>query len=454
MSESGRQVAPPAAAKLPSRAQLQQWADEAIAAARAERAAAWDLVVSGGSALSVSVRLGTVESVQFQRDRDLSVTMYYGQRSGSASTSDLSPGGIAEIVRAACDIARASEVDPCAGLPEAEELAREDPALDLYHPWDLQAEAACDIARRCEARGLGLDARLKGSEGAGVDTREGCTLLCNSLGFAGYRRSTSHSIGCSLIAEDAGGKEQGSWYTAARTVDELDAADDVGAEAARRAVARLGACSVAAQRVPVVYEAPVARGLLGQFCAAISGGALYRRASFLLDRIGQPVFAPIVNLRQRPRLPRGPASAAWDSEGVATRDRDLVAGGVLQGYLLGCYAARKLGMRTTGNAGGVFNLLAEPTAGELPSLLSTMGRGLLVTELMGQGVNLTTGNYSRGAAGFWVEDGEIAYPVAGITLAGQLADMFRGIRAIGSDVDRRGGIQTGSILLEGLTIAS
>ncbi|HEX7381179.1 MAG TPA: metalloprotease PmbA [Nevskiaceae bacterium] len=454
MSEPGREVARPAAARLPSRARLQEWADKAIEVAQAARADAWELVVSGGSALSVSVRLGEVESVQFQRDRDLSMTVYYGQRSGSASTSDLSPSGIAEIVRAACDIARASEADPCAGLPEAGELAREDPELDLYHPWDLPAETACDVARQCEARGLALDERLKGSEGAGVDTREGCTLLCNSLGFAGYRRSTSHSIGCSLVAEDAAGKEQGSWYTASRVVDELDAAGDVGAEAGRRAVARLGARTLAPQRVPVVYEAPVARGLLGQFCAAISGGALYRRASFLLDRVGQPVFSSTVNLHQRPYLPRGPASAAWDSEGVATRDRELVVGGVLRGYLLGSYSARKLGLRTTGNAGGVFNLLAEPTTGDLPILLETMGRGLLVTELMGQGVNLTTGNYSRGAAGFWVENGKIAYPVAGITLAGQLADMFRGIRAIGDDVDRRGGIQTGSLLIDGLTIAS
>ncbi|HEU0197400.1 MAG TPA: metalloprotease PmbA [Nevskiaceae bacterium] len=439
---------------LPSREVLTAWADQAAAAARAAGADAFEIGASAGRALSVSVRLGKVESVQFQRDRELSISVYYGQRSGAASTSDVSVDGIRDTVAAAAAIARVSEADPCAGLPDVDKLAHEDPDLDLCHPWALSAEQALELARRCEAGGQAVDARLKGSEGAGVDTHHGCSLLVNSLGFAGYSEATRHSIGCSLIAEQDGAMEQGGWYSTARAATDLEAAEVVGRHGGQRAVARLGARKVAPCRVPVLFEPAQARGLFGHFCAAISGGTLYRRASFLLDHVGQAVFAQSVTLRQRPHLPRASASAAWDQEGVATVARDIVVGGVLQGYLLGSYSARKLGLATTGNAGGIYNLVAEPTAGGQVDLLKMMGTGLLVTDLMGQGINLVTGDYSRGAAGFWVENGAIVYPVSGITLAGNLADMFRGVRAIGSDVDTRGAVRTGSLLIDGLTIAS
>ncbi|TAM10156.1 MAG: metalloprotease PmbA [Nevskiaceae bacterium] len=447
-------VAPQAAPALPGREQLEAWTACAAQAAQAAGADAHEVVVSASRALSVSVRLGKVESVQFQRDRELAVSVYYGQRSGSASTSDVAPEAIRETVQAACAIARASEPDPCSGLPDADQLAREFPDLDLCHPWAVSAEAALELARECEAQGMAVDPRVTASDGAGVDTHHACSLLANSLGFCGYRETTHHSIGCSLIAEADGVMEQGGWYASARASGDLEPAAAVGQQAGTRAAARLGARKLAPQRTPVVFDASLARGLFGQFCSAISGGTLYRRASFLVDQAGTAVFSPGVNLRQQPFLRRGPASAAWDREGVATRDRELVAKGVLQGYLLGSYSARQLGLATTGNAGGVYNLVAEPTAGDQAELLKTMGRGFLVTDLMGQGVNLITGDYSRGAAGFWVENGEIAYPVSGVTLAGNLAAMFRSIQAIGCDVDRRGGVQTGSLLIDGMTIAS
>lgn len=446
-------AAPHPSERLPGEPELVEWAEQAAAVAREQGADAHEIGVSAGRALSVSIRLGEVESVQFQRDRDLSVSVYYGQRTGSASTSDLSAAGIAETVRAACAIAKASESDPCAGLPEAERLATERPDLDLCHPWVLSAEQALELARECEAQGLEVDKRIKSSEGAGVDTHQSCSLLFNSLGFSGYREATSHSIGCSLVAEADGAMERGGWYSARRAAEDLDAAAVVGRIAGQRSVARLGPRKLSSRRVPVLFEAPVARGLLGQFCAAISGGNLYRQASFLIDQVGEPIFSSNINLRQQPRLARGASSAAWDSEGVATAERELVNAGVLQGYLLGSYSARKLGLASTGNAGGVFNLVADATAGDRDALLTSMGTGLLVIELMGQGANLVTGDYSRGAAGFWVENGEIAYPVSGITLAGNLADMFKNVAAVGSDVDTRGGVRTGSLLIEGMTIA-
>lgn len=443
-----------AAAALPGRERLMAWTECAVQAARAAGADAYEVGASASRALSVSVRLGKVESVQFQRDRELSVSVYYGHRSGAASTSDMSAQAIRATVLAACEIARASEPDPCNGLPDADRLARAFPDLDLCHPWALSATDALALAQECEARGMAVDPRITASEGAGVDTRHACGLLTNSLGFSGYRETTQHSVGCNLIAEADGVMEQDGWYTSARAQEDLEAVDAVGRQAGARAAARLGARKLDPQRVPVLFDAPLARGLLGRLCAAISGSTLYRRASFLVDKAGETVFSPIVNLRQAPFLRRGAASAAWDQEGVATCDRELVVQGVLQGYLLGSYSARRLGLQTTGNAGGVYNLVAEPTAGDRAALLRAMGRGFLVTDLMGQGVNLVTGDYSRGAAGFWIENGEIAYPVAGVTLAGNLAEMFRNIQALGSDVDRRGGVQTGSLLIDGMTIAS
>lgn len=439
---------------LPERTALEDWAARSLAAARNAGAETAEVHIGASRALTVSVRMGEVESVQFQRDRDLGLTVYIGRRSGSASTTDLSDAGIREAAQAATAIARASGEDPCNGLPEADQLAREFPDLDLSHPWPMTAEDALELARRCEAAGLAVDERIEGSEGARVDTRQGRSVLANSLGFSGYRESSEHALGCAVIANDAAGMQQGYWYDSRCAPEDLLAAEAIGRRAGERAVAHLGVQKLTTRRVPVLFAAEVARSLFGSFCAAISGGALYRRSSFLLDKIGEPVFAPKIQLRQRPFLKRAAASAAYDSEGVATCDRELVVNGVLQGYLLGSYSARKLGMRSTGNAGGVFNLVVDPTAGDFDALLRELDTGVLVTDLMGQGANLITGDYSRGAAGFWVENGSIVHPVQEITLGGSLQEMYRGIRAVGSDVDVRGGVRCGSVLIDALTVGA
>jgi PmbA protein len=439
---------------LPSRTDLEPLLARVLDAARRNGATAAEASLSVSRGLSVAVRKGEVESVQFQRDRDLGVTVYFGQRTGSASTTDLSDAAIGETVAAACAIARAGGEDPCVGLAEPERMATRFPDLDLCHPWSLSADEAAALARDCEAAAFAADRRVTQSEGASVDTRQGVSVYGNTHGFIGFREGTDHSISCAAIAVEGEAMQLGHWYTAARSADDLEAAAAVGGKAGQRAAARLGARKLTTRKAPVLMPAETARSLFGHFIGAISGGALYRRASFLLDRIGQPVFADIVNARQMPFVPRGAASTVFDHEGVATQERTLLDRGVLGGYLLSSYSARKLGMQTTGNAGGVFNLVVEPTfAGGLDTLAREMGTGLIVTELLGQGPNIITGDYSRGAAGFWVENGTIAYPVQEITIASNLNEMFRGIRAIGNDVDIRGGVRCGAVLLDHMTIA-
>ncbi len=447
-------TAQPPAQALPSPLDLEPLTRRVLDVARAAGASAAEVHVSVSRGLSVSVRKGEVDSVQFQRDRDLSVSVYFGQRTGSAGTTDFGNASLADTVEAACAIARAGGEDPCVGLADPDLLARKFPDLDLNHPWDLGAEEAIELARACEAAAFAADARVTQSEGASVDTRHGVALYANSTGFVGGREGTDHSIGCAAIAVEGDTMQLGHWYTAARCKDDLEAFAAVGHKAGERAAARLGGRSLATRSAPVLFPAEVARGLFGHLIGAISGGALYRRASFLLDKLGEPVFSDKVNAWQRPHLRRAPSSAVFDHEGVATTDRHLVDAGRLGGYLLGSYSARKLGMRSTGNAGGVFNLIVDSTfKGGIEALAREMGQGMIVTELMGQGVNLVTGDYSRGASGFWVENGVIAFPVQEVTIAGSLRDMFRQIVAIGDDVDRRGGIQCGSILLETMTIA-
>lgn len=442
------------ATALPTAADLEPSLHRALDAARKLGATAAETSLSASRGLSVSVRMGEVDSVQFQRDRDLAVTVYFGHRTGSASTTDLSEAALHCTVEAACAIARAGGEDACVGLADPARLAREFPDLDLHHPWALPAEEAIEIARSCEAAAFAVDPRLTQSEGASVDTREALSVYANSHGFLAQRLSTDHSLGCAAIAVDGGAMQLGHWYSVARVADGLEAAAAVGRRAGERAVARLGPQRLSTRTAPVLFPAELARGLFGHFIGAISGGALYRRSSFLLDQIGQPVFAERVNARQMPRLPRAMASTAWDQEGVATTERQLIDRGTLGGYLLGSYSARKLGMESTGNAGGVFNLVVEPTFdGGLDALIREMGTGLVVTDLMGQGANLVTGDYSRGAAGFWVENGVIAYPVEELTIAANLRDIFKGMQAIGSDVDLRGGVRTGAVLVEAMTIA-
>jgi PmbA protein len=376
-----------------------------------------------------------------------------GQQRGHASTSDFSPQAVRDTVQAAFSIARFTAADDCAGLADPDLLAHDVPDLDLYHPWDLPVEQAIELARACEAAALGVDPRITNSEGATVSTQQSHFIYANSLGFSGGYPSSRHSVMCSVIAGEGDEMQRDDWYAVARAAEDLDGVEDVGRRAGERCVRRLGARRLGTMEVPVLFEAPVASGLLGHFVGAVSGGSLYRKASFLLDSLGQPIFAPLVQIHDIPDVKRGLASSPFDDEGVATRRRDIVRDGVLQGYFLGSYSARKLGMRSTGNAGGNHNLVIDSTGEDFPALLRRMGRGLLVTELLGMGVNQVTGDYSRGAAGFWVENGELAYPVQEITIAANLKDMFRGIVAVGSDVVARGSRQCGSILLDRMTVA-
>jgi len=444
----------PPAQNLPSVAELQPRLAQALELAKRGGASAAEAHLGASRGLSVNVRMGEVESVQFQRDRDLSVTVYFGQRTGSASTTDLSEAALARTIEAACAIAKAGGEDPCMGLADAALMAKEFPDLDLSHPWDVSAETAIELAREAEAAAFAADPRVTQSEGASVDTRHSLHLYANTHGFFGQRDATDHSLGVAAIAVQGEAMQLGHWYTSSRRAADLDAGAAVGRKAGERAAARLGARGIATRTAPVLFPAEVARGLFGHFIGAISGGALHRRASFLLDKLGQPVFSPRVNARQLPFIPRAPGSSAYDQEGVATRERVLLDQGVLGGYLLGSYSARKMGMSSTGNAGGIFNLVVDSTfAGGLEALAREMGEGLIVTDLMGQGVNNVTGDYSRGASGFWVENGAIAFPVQEVTIAGNLSNIFQGIQAIGDDVDLRGGVRCGSVLVEAMMIA-
>ncbi len=411
--------------------------------------------VSLQKGLTTTVRLGEVETVEYQRDRGMGVTVYFGKRKGSASTADLSPRAVAETVEKACDIARYTAEDDCAGLADPQELARDIPDLDLDHPWDLPPEQAVECARLCEVAGREVDRRITNSEGATVGSHRGVRVYGNSHGFLAGYPSTSHSVSCVLLAQTGDDMQRDYWYSSARDARDLEAAETIGRKAGARAVARLGARKIATQKARVLYSPEVARGLIGHFLGAVRGSSQYRKSSFLLGAAGQQVFPAFIELTERPHIRKGLGSSPFDGEGVATRDRDLVRDGTLQGYILGSYSARKLGLKTTGNAGGTHNLLVESSSGgkSVDSLMRELGSGLLVTELMGQGVNGVTGDYSRGASGYWVENGALAYPVHEITIAGNLRDMYRNIAALGDDIDIRGGVRVGSILISEMTIA-
>jgi PmbA protein len=432
---------------------LKGLASDALTHARAKGASACELEVSDGYGQTVTVRKGEVETIEYNRDKSLSVSVYLGKQKGYASTADLAPRAIRDTVDAALAIARFTAIDEAAGLPEPAELARESRDLDLFHPWELPVERAIEIAKTCESAAFGLDKRVVNSEGASVSCQQWHFILANSDGFMDGFPTSRHSLSCAVIAAENGQMQRDDWYVSQRAPADLPKPEAVGDYAGRRALARLASRKIGTMQAPVLFEAPVANGLLGQFVSAVSGGSLYRKASFLLDSLGKQVFSPIVTVVERPHLPRGQASSWFDDEGVATRDRDVVRNGVLRGYFLGSYSARKLGMKTTGSAGGNHNLILEGGELDLPGLIGKMGRGLLVTELMGHGVNLVTGDYSRGAAGYWVEGGEIRHPVEEITIAGNLGDMFRSVVAIGSDALARGSRTSGSILIEGMTIA-
>ena len=433
--------------------ELSERVANALSYARKQGASQAEASASNNTGLTLRVRMREVETLESHQDHSLGVTVYRGQRRGSAGTSDLSSGAVRETVDKALSLARFAAEDEYAGLADADRMATEFPDLDLHHPWDLEAEQAMELALECEAAALDSDPRISNSEGAGVDTGESAFAYGNSHGFLHSGWSSSHSVSCVVLSEQDGQMERDYDYSVARAPEELAPVKEVGQSAAERTLKRLGARKIRSTRAPVLFVPRVARSLIGHFCGAVSGRALYNRASFLLDSLDKPVFADCVNLNERPHIARGLASRAYDGEGVATADRDLVCGGVVKGYFLGSYSARKLGMATTGNAGGAHNLFLESTGQSYEELLAEMGEGLVVTEMMGQGANTVTGDYSRGAAGYWVCGGAVEHAVHEITVAGNLKDMFRNIAAIGSDVDRRGGIYTGSILIEDLTIA-
>ncbi len=413
-----------------------------------------EVEVSAAVGQSVTVRRGEVETVEYNRDKGLGITVYFGQRRGNASTSDLSIEAVERTVDAACAIAIHTAEDVAAGLPDAERLFRGDaPDLDLYHPWGLTVEEAIEIARRTEAAALAVDQRITNSEGGTVSAYDTDFILANTRGFLSGFANSKASISCGVVAEDADGMQRDYWYTTHRDPMRLENPEATGRTAGERAIARLGGRRLPTTEAPVLFEANIAGSLISHFVSAASGSSLYRRSSFLLDRVGSQVFAPVIDIYEDPHLVGELASSYYDAEGVTTSARSIVEAGVLKGWFLSTYSARKLGLQTTGNAGGNHNLIVKPGEHDLAGLVKLMGRGLLVTELMGQGVNSVTGDYSRGAAGFWVENGEIQFPVEEVTIAGNLLDMFLGIRAVGRDVLVRGSKHTGSILIERMTIA-
>ncbi len=416
-------------------------------------ATASEAALSFDKGLSVTARMGDVETIEHHCDQSLGVTVYMGQKKGSASTNDFSADSVKETVKAACSIAGFSSADDYAGLPDEALLATEFPDLDKNHPWQIDAESAIDLAVECENAARDYDPQISNTEGATVNSHQGIRVLGNSLGFIQGGESTRHSISCSVLGERDGDMQRDYWYSVSRHPDNLESARDIGIKAAERTIQRLGARSLSTRQCPVLYSAEVAAGLIGSLIGAVSGGSLYRKSSFLLDSLGKQILPDFIRIHEQPHLKMALGSANFDSEGVATRARDIVQSGVLEGYVLSSYSAKKLGMQSTGNAGGVHNLTVDSGKHDFPAMLQQLGTGLLVTELMGQGVNRVTGDYSRGASGFWVENGQIQYPVEEITIAGNLKDMYKNIVSVGNDVDYRSNIRTGSILIEQMSIA-
>lgn len=433
--------------------QALQGISRALEEARRQGVSAAEAAVSAGSGLTATVCMGDVESIEHRREKALSITVYRDGRRGSANTTDLNPKAISASVAAAAEIARHTVTDPCAGLVEAELMAREVPDLDLFHPWDLTPEGAAEIAQECEDAARAHDPRIRNSEGATVNSFSGTHAYGNSHGFSGSWCRSYGSIGCAVIAQNDQGMQRDYWHSASCHPAALEDPAQIGIKAAQRAVARLGARKIETRKVPVLFEARIARSVFGHFIGAISGTALYRKASFLVGHLGKQVFPKYLRIHEQPHLPRALGSAPFDGDGVATQARDIVREGVLRSYVLSGYSARKLEMQTTGNAGGVHNLTVEPGGLNLEALTRHMDQGFLVTELMGFGVNNVTGDYSRGASGYWVERGEIQFPIEEMTIASNLKRMFLGILAVGNDVDTSANIRTGSLLIENMTVA-
>ena len=442
-----------------SRAYFEELVDSALAHAKTLGATDAGAEASEGCGLSVSVRKGELENVERNRDKSLGITVYVGARRGNASTSDFSEPAIRQTVQAAYDIARFTAEDPVAGLPEAADIAgaNEQPDLDLFHPWAIDSEGAAEIALQCEAAAFKTDKRITNSEGAGVSAQQSHFFSAHTRGFRGGYASSRHSVSVAPIAGRGDGMQRDAWYSSMRSADELARPEQIGRYAAERALSRLKSRKIKTTQCPVLYESPLAAGLLGGFVQAVSGGALYRKSSFLLDSMGSKVFPSHIDIDEDPALRRGKGSAAFDEEGVRTKARKVVDAGKVEGYFLSSYSARKLGMKTTGNAGGSHNLTMTSrltqAGDDLDEMLRKLGTGLFVIELMGQGVNYVTGDYSRGAAGFWVENGEVQYPVHEITIAGNLRSMFLGLQAVGADAYTMGGKTIGSVLFDRMKVA-
>jgi len=435
------------------KSELVMIAEKVLDFAKQAGASAAEVDIGTGQGLSVTVRLGDVETIEHQRDKGMGITVYLGKKKSSANTTDFSDKALLETVNAAYTMAKYANEDDCAGLIEPQYLARDVPDLNLSHPWDISPDAAIHLAIECEEAARQADSRITNADGTVLNTYGGTHVFGNSHGFCDGWEWTSHSLECAVIAEQDGKMQRDGWYSRCRDHQELQAVTDVGLTAAKRTVNRLGARKIPTCNVPVIFEAPVARGLLATFLSAISGSAQYRKASFLLDCLGKQVFATHINIKEQPHIPKGPGSAPFDDDGMATRTQDLVSNGILQSYLLSAYSARKLGMTPTGNAGGVHNLTIESGKHDLAGLIKLMNRGLLITDMIGFGVNNVTGDYSRGASGLWIENGEIQFPVEEVTVAGKLTDMYHQILEVGNDIDRRGNVQTGSILIENMMIA-
>jgi PmbA protein len=433
--------------------QLESMLQDLLQEAQKQGASAAEAAVSSDQGLSVTVRLGETETVEQTRDQGLGVTVYMGQHKGSASTTDFSANAIIETVRKACTIARYTSEDPYTGLGDPDRMAMDYPDLDLYHPWDIRVEQAAKLALDCEQAARDADSRITNSEGATLNTHSGSFIYGNTHGFVGGYPFSRHSLSCVVMAQEGESMQRDYWYSSERLPDQLDNPASIGREAASRTVRKLHARKLSTRQAPVIFRADIAPGLLMGLMSAVSGHAQYRKSSFLLDSLDQQLFPSWVRIHENPLLPRGMSSAPFDNEGIATSAKEIVRDGVLQTYILDSYSARKLDMQSTGNAGGVKNLAIEPGDLDLPALLKEMNTGLLVTELMGQGLNPVTGDYSRGAAGLWVEDGEIQYPVEEITIAGNMRDMYQQLVAVGKDIDNPGSISTGSWLFENMTIA-
>ncbi len=431
---------------------LENLVQSCLAEAKQQGATSAEASINVEHGLSVTARLGEAETLERHNDRGLGITIYMGQKKGNASTTSFEPDAIKDAVTAACNIAKFTQEDDCAGLAEAELMATDMQDLELDHPWGVSPEEALEIAISCE-NAARQDDKISNSEGASLTSSRGTTIYANSHDFVGSYSSTRHNLSCVVIAEQDGNMQRDYWFATARDPNNLDSAESIGKKAAKRTVSRLGSRKISTQTTPVVFEANMARSLFSHFISAVSGGSLYRKASFLIDHLDKKVFSDSITITEDPLIKGGFGSSTFDLEGVATKARTLVDKGVLKGYVLSSYSARKLAMQTTGNAGGVHNLEIQAGSNDLDQLLKTMQKGLLVTELIGHGVNTVTGDYSRGAVGYWVEDGEIQYPVDEITIAGNLKDMYQKIVEIGNDVDRRSNIITPSLLIDNMTIA-